>query len=44
MKIEKGPQSNCSEAVFRFYTLKPSEMQKILQAVANEVASRLKVM
>lgn len=37
MKLEVGVSPNCSEAVFRFYTLNPEHMQKILQALADEV-------
>jgi len=29
---------NCSEAVFRFYTLDPKKIQKILQLIANEIS------
>lgn len=29
---------NCSEAVFRFWTAEPVNMQKILQAVSNEIS------
>jgi len=32
-------QGTCSEAVFRFHTAKPEEMQEILQAIKNEVIS-----
>jgi len=31
--------SNCSEAVFRFHTVKPDEIQKILQLIANEISA-----
>ena len=31
--------ANCSEAVFRFSTLKPKKMQAILQAIADEIGS-----
>jgi hypothetical protein len=31
-------QVNCSEAVFRFWTVEPVNMQKILQAVSNEIS------
>lgn len=37
MKIEYGINPNCSEAVFRFHTLKPKEIQTILQAIAEEI-------
>lgn len=37
MELEAGVWPNCSEAVFRFYTLNPEHMQKILQALADEV-------
>ena len=30
---------NCSEAVFRFYTLEPTEIQQVLQAIANEISA-----
>lgn len=39
MKIEVGPWANCSEAVFRFYTLDPKKMQLILQALADEISA-----
>ena len=38
MRIENGVQSNCSEAVFRFYTADPKVAHRILQAFADEVA------
>ncbi len=38
MKIERGLNPNCSEAVFRFYTEDAETASKILQAFANEVA------
>lgn len=38
MRIEYGVQSNCSESVFRFYTLDPKEIQTILQAIADEIS------
>jgi len=38
MKIEIGINPNCSEAVFRFYTLDPKEIQTILQAIADEIS------
>ena len=38
MKIEVGLSPNCSEAVFRFYTLDPGQAREILQAFAKEVA------
>ena len=38
MRIERGLSPNCSEAVFRFYTLDPEQARQILQAFANEVA------
>jgi hypothetical protein len=31
---------NCSEAVFRFWTVEPVNMQKILQAVSNEISKK----
>lgn len=37
MKIENSLNPNCSEAVFRFYTLEPKEIRDILQAIANEI-------
>jgi hypothetical protein len=37
MKVEYGLNPNCSEAVFRFYTLEPRRMQEILQALADEI-------
>lgn len=37
MKVEVGFHASCSEAVFRFYTLKPKKVQKILQAIQDEV-------
>ena len=39
MKIEQGLNPNCSEAVFRFYTLEPKKIQTILQAIANEISA-----
>jgi hypothetical protein len=39
MKIEKGLNPNCSEAVFRFYTTKPKDIQFILQAFADEISA-----
>lgn len=38
MEISIGVTPNCSEAVFRFYTLDPFTMQKILNAFATEVS------
>jgi hypothetical protein len=38
MRVEKGLNPNCSEAVFRFYTEDPQVAHKILQAFADEVA------
>jgi len=38
MIIERNLQPNCSEAVFRFYTLDPKQIHFILQAVADEVS------
>jgi len=37
MRVEFNLNPNCSEAVFRFYTLEPKEIQYILQAIADEV-------
>jgi hypothetical protein len=37
MKIEYSLNPNCSEAVFRFYTLEPEKIQKVLQALADEI-------
>lgn len=37
MELEVGVSPNCSEAVFRFYTLNPEHIQKLLQALADEV-------
>lgn len=37
MRIEKGAWGNCSESVFRFFTLDPKQIQFILQAMADEV-------
>lgn len=37
MKVEYSLNPNCSEAVFRFYTLEPEMMQYILQALADEI-------
>jgi hypothetical protein len=37
MRIEYGLNPNCSEAVFRFYTLEPNRMRDILQALADEI-------
>ena len=39
MKIEKGLNPNCSEAVFRFYTLEPKKIQQILQIISDKVSS-----
>jgi len=39
MIIENSLNPNCSEAVFRFHTVKPKEIQKILQAIADELNS-----
>lgn len=39
MKIEKSLNPNCSEAVFRFYTLEPKKIQTILQAIADEISA-----
>lgn len=39
MRIEYGINPNCSEAVFRFYTLDPKEIQTILQAIADEISA-----
>lgn len=39
MKIEYGISSNCSEAVFRFFSLDPKIMRNILQAIGNEIAT-----
>jgi len=39
MRIEYGIQSNCSESVFRFYTLDPKQIQTILQAIADEISA-----
>ena len=38
MKIERGCNPNCSEAVFRFHTDDPKVAHRILQAFADEVA------
>ena len=38
MIVERSLSPNCSEAVFRFYTVKPQEARRVLQAFANEVA------
>ena len=40
MQIEKGLNPNCSEAVFRFYTLEPKKIQEILQIIADKVAEQ----
>lgn len=37
MRIEYALNPNCSEAVFRFYTLEPNRMRDILQALADEI-------
>ena len=37
MKIELNP--SCSEAVFRFHTVDPNQMQQILQAIADEISA-----
>ncbi|OIO64141.1 hypothetical protein AUJ83_00160 [Candidatus Woesearchaeota archaeon CG1_02_33_12] len=37
MKISIGFQSSCSEAVFKFFTVKPGEVQIILGAIADTV-------
>lgn len=37
MRIEKGFEVNCSEAVFRFYTVEPKEIQKILESIRLSV-------
>jgi hypothetical protein len=37
MRIEYALNPNCSEAVFRFYTLEPEKIQQILQALADEI-------
>ena len=37
MNIDIGFQPSCSEAVFRFYTIKPDQIHDILQAIATEV-------
>lgn len=37
MKIEIGSWANCSESVFRFFTIDPKQIQHILQAIADEV-------
>ena len=39
MEIESGINPNCSEAVFRFYTLEPQKIQGILQALADEISA-----
>lgn len=39
MEIEKGLNPNCSEAVFRFGTLDPKKIQKILQIIADKISS-----
>ena len=39
MRIEKGFQPSCSEAVFKFWTVKPEEVRDIIQGLANEVDS-----
>lgn len=39
MKLEVGVSPNCSEAVFRFYALNPGHVQKIPQALADEVGA-----
>jgi hypothetical protein len=39
MEIEMGLNPNCSEAVFRFYTVDPKQIQAILQALADEVSA-----
>lgn len=39
MKIEFGVSSNCSESVFRFYTLDPKQIQTILQSIADEISA-----
>lgn len=37
MRIEVGVWGNCSESVFRFFTLDPKQIQFILQAIADEI-------
>lgn len=37
MNINEGPQPNCSEAVFRFYTLDPKEMWKIISGITRSL-------
>ena len=37
MRVEPLHNPNCSEAVFRFYTLEPEKIQAILQALADEI-------
>jgi len=39
MRIEYGINPNCSEAVFRFYTLEPKKIHTILQSIANEISN-----
>ncbi|MEO0126321.1 MAG: hypothetical protein ABIL44_01055 [candidate division WOR-3 bacterium] len=43
MLIERNLQPNCSEAVFRFYTLDPKQIHFILQAIADEVSHNCKI-
>ena len=38
MFVQISLNPNCSEAVFRFYTVDPEQVRRILQAFANEVA------
>lgn len=42
MEVEKGINPNCSEAVFRFYTLDPEEMHAILSAILRSVNNALR--
>lgn len=37
MEIQIGLSPNCSESVFRFFTLKPKKIQQILQIIADKV-------
>lgn len=39
MIIENSLNPNCSEAVFRFHTVEPKKIQKILQAIADEIGA-----
>ncbi|KXA90362.1 hypothetical protein AKJ61_00750 [candidate division MSBL1 archaeon SCGC-AAA259B11] len=41
MEIEKGINPNCSEAVFRFYTLDPEKMHAILSSMLRSVNNAL---